>query len=199
MPPRTVQVESRLAYDCFRMATTGLELAKRAKEEWEIEYHLTTGITFIAFSFEAMINHFALIYFNDWDKPRLERKKAHKKLFEAVNLPHYLGTTEYQVAQKSFELRDLLAHGKTTTENLPILPSQPEPESQFIIQDIVKLASTPFREATPQLLHAFIENVKKVESDIQQNGFYPNQDDLPDKYREHLCESPLRYSGIRTW
>ena len=42
-----VKLESRSAYDSFHIATTSLELAKRAKESWEIEHHSITGITFM--------------------------------------------------------------------------------------------------------------------------------------------------------
>ena len=116
----TVKFESRSAKDNFRVATTSYELAKRASEEWEIDHHCVTGIVFVAFSIEAMLNHFGQILFDDWDTDRLDRKKLHKKLFGEVNLPDYLGTREYQNAKKCFDLRDLLAHGKTIEETIII-------------------------------------------------------------------------------
>jgi len=196
-----LRLESRSAHDCFRVATTSLELARRAKEQkeqWEIEHHSITGITFVAFSIEAMINHFGKIYFPDWDNLKECRKSSHKKLFKSVNLPNYLGAKEYQVAKRCFDLRDMLAHGKTLNENLTIeLPK--DTDSQSIFQRMLSVDSKPFREVSYELLKLFVDTSRKIEKDIEQSGFYPNQEHISQELRKKLCECPLSVSGVRTW
>ncbi len=117
----TVDSESRAAYTCFSIATKCQGLAHQASEEWQIKHHCITGIIFVAFSIEAMINHFGKVMFQDeWERKRQCRKEQHKMLFEAVNLPDYLGTKTYQLAKQCFEIRDIFAHGKTNDENLEL-------------------------------------------------------------------------------
>ena len=193
-----VKLESRSARDCFRVATTSLELARRAEEQWEVEHHSITGITFSAFSIEAMFNHFGRIFFNDWDKLKESRKESHKRLFKAVNMTNYLGSKEYQIAKKCFELRDLLAHGKTKNETLVIeLPKESDKESIF--NHMIALDSKPFREASYELLKLFIETTRKIEKDIESSGYYPNQEHIEQELRSKLSECPLSVSGIRSW
>ena len=101
----TVKFESRSAKDNFRVATTSYELAKRASEEWEIDHHCVTGIVFVAFSIEAMLNHFGQILFDDWDTDRLDRKKLHKKLFGEVKCtPFFLKLFELIIIASIFFL-----------------------------------------------------------------------------------------------
>jgi hypothetical protein len=193
-----VHFESRSARDCFRVATTSLELARRANEDWEKLHHSITGITFVAFAIEAMLNHFSIIYFPDWNSTVKRRKDAHKQLFEKANLPNYLGGKEYQLANKCFELRDLLAHGKTTSETVTVdIPLTMDKES--ILHNVLSIKSLPFREVSYDILELFVENTRKIEKDIEANGYYPNQDHIPENIREHLCECPLSVSGVRTW
>lgn len=193
-----VKFESRSAKDNFRVATTSLELARRASEEWEIDHHCVTGITFTAFSIEAMFNHFGQILFNDWNADKSNRKDSHKKLFREVNLPNYLGVKEYQNAKKCFELRDLLAHGKTIEETIVIdLPDSIGGDE--VVREITSIGSRPHREANYNALKAFIETAIKIEKDIQENGFYPNQTHLPEEDREKLSECPLSVSGTYEW
>ncbi|GLR77172.1 hypothetical protein [Aliivibrio sifiae] len=193
-----VQMESRSAKDCFRIATTSLALAKRADEEWEIEHHVITGITFSAFSIEAMINHYARIYNKDWNNLKGSRKEAHKKFFKDVNLPNYLGTKEYQNANACFELRDMFAHGKTKNEILTIdFPE--DSDSETVFNHMVQLGSEPFRKSDLKLLQLFVDTAKKIEKDIESNGFYPNQDHIELTLRSKLRECPLSVSGVRSW
>ena len=193
-----IKLESRSARDCFRIATTSLELARCAKEQWEIEHHSITGIAFSAFSLESMFNHFGVIFFKDWNELKENRKESHKRLFKAVNLPNYLGSKEYQVAKKCFELRDLLAHGKTKNEKL-VLKLPKESDKDSIFNRMVALDSKPFREASYDLLKLFIETTRSIEKDIEKNGFYPNQEHIEQELRSKLCECPLSVSGIRSW
>lgn len=193
-----MKLESRSARDCFRVATTSLELARRAEEQWEIEHHSITGITFVAFSIEAMFNHFGRIFFKDWNELKESRKQSHKKLFKAVNLPNYLGGKEYQIAKNCFELRDLLAHGKTKSETLVVqLPKETDDNSIF--NHMLSLDSKPFREASYDLLKQFVETARTIEKDIEANGFYPKQDYIEKELRSKLCECPLSVSGVRSW
>jgi hypothetical protein len=194
----TVKFESRSAKDNFRVATTSLELARRAIEDWEIDHHCVTGITFTAFSIEAMLNHFGQIFFNDWNTEKTHRKDSHSKLFKKVNLPDYLGLKEYQNAKKCFELRDLLAHGKTIEESIVI--DFPESISGIeVVHEITSIGSKPHRDANYKVLNAFIETAKKIEKDIEENGFYPNQTHLQEEDREKLSECPLSVSGTYAW
>jgi len=194
----TVKFESRSAKDNFRVATTSYELAKRASEEWEIDHHCVTGIVFVAFSIEAMLNHFGQILFDDWDTDRLDRKKLHKKLFGEVNLPDYLGTREYQNAKKCFDLRDLLAHGKTIEETI-IIKMPDDISRDEVVHAVTSIRSKSHRNTSCEVLKVFIDTARKIERDIQMNGYYPNQLDLPKEDRERLLESPLSVTGIYTW
>lgn len=193
-----VKLQSRSARDCFRVATTSLELARRAEEQWEIEHHSITGITFSAFSIEAMFNHFGRILFKDWNRLKENRKKSHQRLFQAVNLPNYLGSKPYQNAKKCFELRDMLAHGKTNDETLVIeLPE--ESDKDFIFKHMMALNSKPFREASYDLLKLFVETARIIEKDIENIGFYPEKTHGKEKAKSKLSECPLGVSGIRSW
>lgn len=195
----TVKGESRSAKDCFRVTTTCLELALRADESWEVDHHVTTGIVFAAFSIEAMLNHYGKIFFSDWNaKNSCRRKDLHTKLFKAVNLPNYLGSTAYQNANKCFELRDMFAHGKTVNETVEVeLPEELSHDER--VGRIVGLESEAFREIELPLLRLFIDTANLIQRDIESNGFYPNQESLEPSMRSQLCECPLSVSGIRTW
>lgn len=198
MISRNVKLESRSALYCFRVATNSLELAKRAEEKWEIKHHSITGITFVAFSIEAMFNHYGRIFFKDWNELKESRKQSHKKLFKSVNLPNYLGGKEYQNAKRCFELRDLLAHGKTKSETLEVqLPKETDHNS--IVNHMCSLDSEPFREASYDSLKLFVETARTIEKDIETNGFYPKQDHIEKELRSKLSECPLSVSGVRSY
>ena len=193
-----VKFESRSAKDNFGVATTCLELARRASEEWEITHHCVTGITFTAFSIEAMLNHFGKIFFDDWNEKKLDRNSAHRKLFKEVNLPRYLGSKEYQNAKKCFDIRDILAHGKTIEDEI-VVDIPENAESHDVVRTITSIGSKPHRDANYKMLIAFIETARKIEKDIEENGFYPNQSHLPKKDRSKLLECPLSVSGTYKW
>lgn len=188
----TVDVNSRAAYDCFKIATASLELSRRASEEWEISHHHVTGITFSAFAIEAMINHYAIIYFPDWNDKRGSRKYLHKEFFKVVNLPNYLGSKEYQLASKCFYLRDRFAHGKSLNESVDV-SHDGDRSSTETFNKIMSICSEPFRAASFEVLNSFVVLARKIEQDIETNGFYPNQSN------ENLCEGPLGVTGIRVW
>ena len=193
-----VKMESRAAYDCFKIAVAAQGLARRTEESWGIKYHCVTGITFTAFAIEAMLNHFGKILFSDWNNLKIDRKESHKKLFKAVNLPSYLGSTTYQKARSCFQLRDQLAHGKTKEETINVeLPRDLQNES--VVRHITSIPIEPVREISLELLDEYILVAKQIEKDIQDNGFYPSQDHLPQSSREKLLECPLQSSGAYFW
>jgi hypothetical protein len=193
-----VDSESRAAHTCFSIATNCQGLAHLASEEWEIKHHCITGIIFVAFSIEAMINHFGKVMFKDeWEKKKKCRKEQHKMLFEAVNLPNYLGTKNYQVAKECFKIRDTFAHGKTKDETLEFTVSDDIPHQQRLVKAALEPTSIE-SVATIENLDKYIEIARKIEEDIQEHGYRPDQDDIPEEEREKLFDSPLSISGIRS-
>ncbi|MCG9788501.1 hypothetical protein L1D61_15120 [Vibrio mediterranei] len=198
MKKLTVKIEARSAYDCFRVATTSLELARRAEEDWEIDHHCITGITFTAFSIEAMLNHFGKIYDQNWNKLKLDRKTLHRKLFNEVNLPNYLGSKNYQLAKKCFEMRDAFAHGKTVMESVDVeLPD--DFDNEETVRQMTSIPSASFRNTNYLLFKSFVAAAREIERDIQANGFYPDTVNHPLYEPQHLRECPLNVTGIRMW
>lgn len=194
-----VDLEKRAAYICFEIATNCQGLAYQAAEEWEIRHHCTTGIIFVAFAIEAMINHFGQIMFEDeWEKERISRKEQHKKLFKAVNLPDYLGRKSYQIADRCFKIRDIFAHGKTNNETVNLTVS---PNISFEELSIKTLFEPTSMEnlATIENLDEYIEAARQIEEDIQEYGYYPKQNNIPQEEREKLIECPLEGMGIRSF
>ncbi len=130
---------------------------------------------------KAMFNHYGIIFFNDRNVQKECWKDSHRRLFRAVNLPNYLGSKEYQVAKKCFKIRDFLAHGKTQREATVVeLPEDFDRHSIF--NHMIALDSKPFREASNVLLQLFVETARKIELDIENNGFYPNQEHAEEKF-----------------
>jgi hypothetical protein len=198
--PKTLKVKAqyRAAHDNFGIATTCLELAYRAEEEWERNHHCVTGIAFTAFAIEAMLNHFGQIYFKDWNDDKLKRKESHKKLFKAVKLDNYLGTKTYQKATCCFDLRDQFAHGKTIEETLDVnIDNTNHPHE--IVRKSVPRKTQAFKNVDFNLFKQFVDVARKIETDIQNSGFYPETENLPLEYRHKLFECPLNSSGTRTW
>ncbi|EMI4304124.1 hypothetical protein V6457_004377 [Vibrio vulnificus] len=193
-----VKTQYRAAHDNFGIATTCLELAHRAKEEWEISHHCVAGITFTAFAIEAMLNHFGQIYFKDWNNLKLPRKDLHKKLFKAVNLDNYLSTKTYQTAKRCFELRDELAHGKTTEDTLEVDVNNANHAHEVVRKEVSRQTQT-FREIDFSLFKQFVDVARDIETDIQNSGFYPDTENFPLEYRRKLREYPLNSSGTREW
>ncbi|OAJ93106.1 hypothetical protein [Vibrio bivalvicida] len=194
----SVKIQARSACDCFKIANTSLELARRAEEDWEREHHCITGITFTAFSIEAMLNHFGKIYDKNWNELKMERKSLHKRLFEFVNLPNYLGSKNYQLAKQCFEMRDAFAHGKTVMESVEVeLPELTDDEA--LAMHMCAISSAPFRNSTFQIFESFVKVAREIEHDIQKNGFYPDTMDHPLYAPQPLRECPLSVIGMRVW
>ncbi|MGL6340795.1 MAG: hypothetical protein ACRC80_16840, partial [Waterburya sp.] len=184
----TVDSESRAAHTCFEIATNCQGLAHQASEESEIRHHCITGIIFVAFSIEAMINHFGKVMFKDeWEKERKDRKTQHKMLFKAVNLPCYFGTTNYQAADECFKIRDNFAHGKTKDETLKVNVPRDIPRQEQV-QKVVFAPTSMESWATIKNLDKYIETAQKIQYDIQ--------DHIPEKEREKLLECPLNVMGV---
>ncbi len=53
--------------------------------------------------------------------------------------------------------------------------------------------------ATIENLDKYIEVVNKIEDDIQEHGYYRDQDHIPEEERVKLYESPLNNTGIRAY
>ncbi len=173
-------------------------MATRSNEDWELEHHIVTGAIFTAFSIEAMLNHFGKLFFNDWDNQRIVRKELHKKLFSVVNLPDYIGSKTYQKANECFKLRDKLAHGKTVEEDVVVTLPEDISHADAVLH-ITSLPTEPIRNVNIKLLDDYIMTAREIEKDIQENGYYPNQEHLPKESREKLLESPLDVSGVSIW
>ena len=187
----TVYSQSRAAHTCFRTAITCQSLAFQASKEFEVKHHCKTGIIFVAFSIEAMINHFGQVMFKDeWERERKCRKEQHKMLFKAVNLPDYLGTRTYQLAKQCFEIRDNFAHGKTKDETLKVEISQ-NTSFEERVEKVVSEPTLMENVATIENLKKYIEIVQQIQDDIEDNGYYPDQEDIPEEERQKLSERPL--------
>lgn len=52
--------------------------------------------------------------------------------------------------------------------------------------------------ATIENLNEFIEIARQIERDIEDHGFYPDQDHIPQEQRRKLQECPLEVSGLRS-
>ncbi|MDJ0568064.1 MAG: hypothetical protein QNJ53_03360 [Pleurocapsa sp. MO_192.B19] len=192
-----VNSESRAAHTCFSIATKCQVLAHQASEEWQIRHHSITGIIFVAFSIEAMINHYGKVMFGDkWESERKCRKQQHKTLFEAVNLSNYLGSTTYQVANQCFKIRDTFAHGKTKDETLELNVSDDIPYEEKV-SEVMSAPTSMESWATIENLDKYIEIVYKIQEDIQEHGYSPDQDHIPEEERTKLYESPLNMTGVR--
>lgn len=195
-----VDSESRAAYTCFRIARNCQSLAYyMASEDWEIQHHCTTGIVFVAFSIEAMINHFGKIMFpGEWESKRQSRKEQHRMLFKEVNLPNYLGSTNYQIAKRCFVVRDLFAHGKTRQENLE-LPVSQDVSFEEQLMKVMDAPTSMESLISIEYLDLYIETAEKIQDDIQEYGYYPNQEHLPQEQREKLRECPLSFTGVKSF
>lgn len=197
----TVDSESRAAHTCFSIATNcqGLVHLHLTSEEWQIRHHCTTGIIFVAFSIEAMINHFGKIMFKEqWESKRQSRKQQHKMLFEAVNLSNYLGSNTYQAADQCFEIRDTFAHGKTNDETLELKVSDDISHDERV-RRVISAPTSMESWATIENLDKYIGIAQKIEEDIQEHGYYPDQDNIPEEEREKLLECPLSNMGVRSF
>ena len=194
-----VDSESRAASTCFEIAQNCQGLAHMASEDWEVKHHCTTGIIFAAFSIEAMINHFGKVMFQDeWEKERKCRKEQHRMLFKSVNLPNYLGCKNYQIAERCFEVRDLFAHGKTNDENFDLSVSQ-NTFSEESVRQVMSMPTSMESLISIEDLDKYIETAEKIENDIQEHGYYPNQEHLPQEQKQKLLECPLSVTGIRAF
>lgn len=196
-----VKHQSNPAYDCFRIATASLELSLRSQQDWLTEHNCVTGITFCAFAIEAMLNYFGGKLILDWqneEQQRKGRKKSHKAVFTAANLPNYLGSSTYQLADECFRIRDFLAHGKSVQEEFHV-PKNKNESDEDRTRQIIFSSSETFRNCTPDKLKIFIDVARKIERDIQDNAFYPGQEYLPKDEREHLIDCPLSVSGLKEW
>lgn len=198
---KTIEAEIRPAKLMYSMALNSLGFASCATEEWEKKHHLVAGVVFAAFTFEAMINHYARVVLSDW-KEIEERKKLRKRepfhvyLFESVNLPEYTKKDPYLIILRCIHLRDRFAHGKTTDE---IFTTQIQAglSGQEECHQVLNALTQIEQECNEMHLQLFIDAILQVEKDIETNGKYPA--DHPNRPGEQLLECPLSVTGVRMW
>lgn len=198
---KTINAEIRPANLMYSMALNSLGLASSANEAWEKNHHLVAGVVFAAFSFEAMINHFARITMPEWSKiengaTKLCRKDFYREFFKTVNLNTYLGTKTFQTMDSCLKLRDRFAHGKTTDETFTTeIP--PELSRKEDCHQVLNAITPLEQDCNERSLQLFIDTIQQVETDIESNGKYPT--DHPYRPGEQLLECPLSITGVRTW
>ena len=197
----SVAKEARTATICFSVAMASCTMARKGKDDAERRHHCLVGLVFVAFAFEAMLNHYGRILFSDWAQRRdqkLSRKQWHKEFFEAVNLPSYLGRNPYQTLSNCFELRDLVAHGHTVEES-DVLSVDEEMGRDEVIKEILFAPAGPETKAIIEILEESLAALKAVEEDIENHGYYPVHGERSGTQKEYLCESPLSVTGIHSW
>lgn len=113
-------------------------------------------------------------------------------------MPNYLGGKNYQAAKNCFELRDRLAHGKTTQESI-VVEIADDSDCDRVANEIIAIKSIPFQQISHQLLKMFIDTAREIEKDIEANGFYPQPEGNLSNKKVKLSECPLSVSGIRVW
>jgi len=189
----SVKYENRQANECFKIATTSLGLAISEKDNYIINHHCVTGIIFTAFAIEAMINHYGNIFDDNWNKKKGKRKELHKLVFKHANLPNcYCGASTYQKADECFNIRDYIAHGKTTNEN-GNLEIEESLQSDKIIHQVLSIKPKIYKSINISNLKKYINVARIIQNDIEEKGFYP--DKIYGQKRK-LCERPLDVSGI---
>ena len=201
MRKRGVNTEARTATVCFSVATASCTMARRSYDDAERRHHCLVGLVFVAFAFEAMLNHYGRILFSDWaerKKQRLRRKQWHREFFRAVNLTDYLGCGPYQTVSKCFNLRDVVAHGHTVEESDDVSVDE-ELDHTEVAREILFAPVGPEKTATITALEESLEALKAVEEDIESHGYYPDQEGPDGEGGEHLCECPLSVTGARIW
>ena len=107
-------IEIRSSCVVWNIASNSLILSRKNRDM--SFYYLATGIIFSAFSFEAMMNHYAYMLFEDWDKEEKKlkpREKKFKKILDELKLSYYYKTNDYSVIKECLKIRDEFAHGKT--------------------------------------------------------------------------------------
>lgn len=190
-----VKYEYRISKDLFSVATTSFHMTKYGSEKNLDFHHCITGIVFCAFSIEAMINHYGRIYFDDWNEKKGDRKNLHKMVFNKANLNDYLGTKNYQIAEKCFKSRDDIVHGKTTDEEGGVDLNNEEKK----LEDVLSTKPDYISEINIENLEKYINTARNIESDIEENGYYPDKVNPETGEKEKLMELPLSNSGVYVW
>ncbi|MFL1916939.1 hypothetical protein ACJW8B_16310 [Plesiomonas shigelloides] len=170
------------------MANASYELALRAKEGWEATHHCVCGTLFIAFSVEAMINHFGKEKIPQWNSQKGPRGRLHKQVFDSYEMFGYQGLPTYQTIEKCFELRDRLAHGKTIDDNIEI--ELPNDMSEFeVTSHIISTPSSAIRDISLNKLKQWIDIARKI------------QDDFDKAIGNNAAGNsyPLEVTGLRSW
>ncbi len=204
-----IQLETRPAYECFKIAEKAYFNAMQIEKDGSLDdrfYHCLTGITFAAFAFEAMINHYGRIYYADWnetERKKGNRKDRHKELFKKVGLTNYCENKEYEIVNKYVKIRDYFAHGKTKEEEISLRINNTTLDEE--LDDIfnIKGSDKIYKIINVEALEEFIETLKKIQNKIETTGKYPSGyrsvSGLAENGDRPLHEFPLQMSGTHTW
>lgn len=97
----------------FKSAQHALSEAERS-EETKI-YNLMSAYVFLAFAFEAYLNHLGAKLIPNWDKNEKKwgRDKRIDKVFEKLEVAVEYENRPYSAIPSLFSFRDTLAHGRT--------------------------------------------------------------------------------------
>lgn len=104
----------------FLFKTAKHALSEAEKSEEARIYNLMTVYVFLAFSFEAYINHLGAKTISNWEEK--ERKWGQEgrrnKVFEKLKLTVNYEKSPYSAIPELFIFRDSLAHGRTEVVNM---------------------------------------------------------------------------------
>lgn len=172
--------EVRSSYLCFKVVTTSHQMALWADDDFEKRHHCLVGHVFAAFTFEAMLNHYGRIIFDDWNSisdQRTDRKSWHQKFFKKVDLPFYLGNKPYQTLRRCFFTRDALAHGHTDDEVGELCTEHTDSETE-LLRKVLTVPRGQEKNATVESLKSAIDALRQFQNDIEANGYYPSPEGL---------------------
>lgn len=206
MSQSQVQFEARPANKCFSIANRSLFEASAADQDPDkLFYHCITGITFVAFAFEAMMNHYGKIYFTDWNRHERNknRKDRHRNLFKIIGLKDYMGKNKYQTITECIIIRDYFAHGKTEQVNTAIHLDKTSVESEITQILNLKGPEAIYSMITQEKLKKYIATLRGIQDDIEEIGKYPVGyiliSGLLASGTEPIEQFPLDMSGLYTW
>lgn len=173
----------------FSMANVSKGLALSATEEWEVTHHCVSGMLFVTFAVEAMINHFGAEKIEGWNSHQDDRKSMHREVFKAYGMKDYLGGKNYQAIEACFKLRDSIVHGKTVNEEFEInIPF--DMSDSALVSHILSIPSDAVESIDLKKFILWIDVAKKIQDD-----FYSSIGD-----DASISQSlPLDVTGISSW
>jgi len=190
-----VNFEARPSFDLFNFAKLSLSLYKKANDNQLAKYYLVSGLLHTASAFEAMINHYGNVLFQDWENEtyKLGRTQTDKMLFKKVGLCGFTGDKNYQKIASYFKLRDFMMHAKSSVESshISIIDNATE---DYRVDKINSISHSKIESLTIEKLSEFIDLVEKVQWSIEDKAEYP---DFHEFNELKFSECPLGVSGLR--